>query len=154
MAGYRAEMQLIPALLTTMLNCIMYQSSKDRCLNCQLSIISVNVYIYPPQDEAAELLASEGQSSRAEPEEALAYLSQHCELAVVTLGDKGCIAQRQGDLGIVQEHACSGVTVLDATGGHANPYCATTSASESVTVCSSEGCHCDVLGVKIYSKAS
>ncbi|KAL3140309.1 hypothetical protein ABBQ38_004574 [Trebouxia sp. C0009 RCD-2024] len=68
------------------------------------------------EDEAAELLASEGQSSRAEPEEALAYLSQHCELAVVTLGDKGCIAQRQGDLGIVQEHACSGVTVLDATG--------------------------------------
>ena len=68
------------------------------------------------QDEAAELVASEGQSSRASPETALAYLSQHCELAVVTLGDKGCIAQRQGDPDIVQEPACSGVTVTDATG--------------------------------------
>ena len=74
----------------------------------------------PLQDEAAELVASEGQSSRAEPEEALAYLSQHCELAVVTLGDKGCIAQRQGDTDIVQEPACSGVSVIDATGRHAN----------------------------------
>lgn len=69
------------------------------------------------QDEAAELVTSEGQSSRAQPETALAYLSQHCELAVVTLGDKGCIAQRQGDTDIVQEPACSGVTVIDATGG-------------------------------------
>lgn len=68
------------------------------------------------QDEAAELIASEGHSSRARPEEALAYLSQHCELAVVTLGDKGCIAQRQGETDIVQEPACSGVTVVDATG--------------------------------------
>ena len=68
------------------------------------------------QDEAAELVASEGQSSRARPETALAYLSQHCELAVVTLGDKGCIAQRQGNTDIVQEPACSGVNVIDATG--------------------------------------
>ena len=68
------------------------------------------------QDEAAELIASEGQSSRAKPEAALAYLSRHCELAVVTLGDKGCIAQRQGDTDMVQEPACSGVTVIDATG--------------------------------------
>lgn len=71
----------------------------------------------PSQDEAAELIASEGQSSRAEPEAALAYLSQHCELAAVTLGDKGCIAQRQGDTDMVQEPACSGVIVIDATGG-------------------------------------
>lgn len=68
------------------------------------------------QDEAAELVASEGQSSRAGPETALAYVSQHCELAVVTLGDKGCIAQMHGDTDIVQEPACSGVTVMDATG--------------------------------------
>lgn len=68
------------------------------------------------QDEAAELVAAEGQSSRANPEEALAYLSQHCELAVVTLGDQGCIAQRQGQPDMVQEPACSGVTVIDATG--------------------------------------
>ena len=68
------------------------------------------------QDEAAELLASEGQDVRARPEEALAYLSQHCQLAVVTLGDKGCIARQQGEADVVQEPACSGVTVTDATG--------------------------------------
>ena len=68
------------------------------------------------QDEAAELIAIEGQGSRAQPEEALEYLSQHCELAVVTLGDKGCIARRQGEEEAVQEPACSGVTVTDATG--------------------------------------
>ena len=69
-----------------------------------------------PQDEAADLLASDRQSNRATPEEALAYLSRHCELAVVTLGDKGCIARRQGETDTVQEPACSGVTVIDATG--------------------------------------
>ena len=75
------------------------------------------------QDEAARLVASEGQGSRARPETALAYLSQHCELAVVTLGDQGCIAQRQGDTDIVQEPACSGVTVIDATGDMALLLC-------------------------------
>ena len=68
------------------------------------------------QDEAAELVAAESSSSRAQPEEALNYLSQHCELAVVTLGDKGCIAKKRGDTTITQEPACSGVTVVDATG--------------------------------------
>ncbi|DBA76000.1 TPA: hypothetical protein ACH3X2_008930 [Trebouxia sp. C0005] len=68
------------------------------------------------EDEAAELIHKEGQGSRAQPEEALAYLSQHCDLAVVTLGDKGCIAKRSGEQEIVQEPACSGVTVTDATG--------------------------------------
>lgn len=121
-AGYHAEVELVHALLITLLNCIIYQS---RCLQVPDATAYVGNYIYPPQDEAAELLASEGQSSRAEPEEALAYLSQHCDLAVVTLGDKGCIAQRQGHTDIVQEPACSGVTVLDATGGHASPYCTT-----------------------------
>lgn len=75
------------------------------------------------QDEAGELVASEGQTSRARPETALVYLSQHCELAVVTLGDKGCIAQMHGDTDIVQEPACSGVTVVDATGGMPIPSC-------------------------------
>lgn len=37
----------------------------------------------------------------------------------MTLGDKGCIAQRHGDTDIVQEPACSGVSVIDATGGRA-----------------------------------
>ena len=73
-----------------------------------------------PQDEAAELVAIEGQGSRAGPEEGLAYLAQHCELAVVTLGDKGCIAHKRGEAGAVQEPACSGVTVVDATGSFAN----------------------------------
>ena len=81
-------------------------------LNCLLGLVACAL-----QDEAAELVASEGQSSRARPETALAYLSQHCKLAVVTLGDKGCIAQRHGDTDMVQEPACSGVTVIDATGG-------------------------------------
>lgn len=34
----------------------------------------------------------------------------------MTLGDKGCIAKRSGEQEIVQEPACSGVTVTDATG--------------------------------------
>ncbi len=34
----------------------------------------------------------------------------------MTLGDKGCIAKRKGEQEIVQEPACSGVTVTDATG--------------------------------------
>ena len=82
------------------------------------------------QDEAAELIATEGQSSRAQPEEALAYLAQHCELAVVTLGDKGCIAKRKGEQEVVQEPACSGVTVIDATGlyTHTNCICGTVCA--------------------------
>ena len=68
------------------------------------------------QDEAAELVAAADSSPRAQPEEALDYLSQHCELAVVTLGDKGCIAKKKGDTVVIQEPACSGVTVVDATG--------------------------------------
>lgn len=75
------------------------------------------------QDEAAELIATEGQDSRAQPEEALAYLSQHCELAVVTLGDKGCIAKRKGEPEVVQAPACSGVTVVDATGLYTHTHC-------------------------------
>ena len=75
------------------------------------------------QDEAAELVAAEGHSTRAKPEEALAYLSQHCELAVVTLGDQGCIAQKQEQAGMVQEPACSGVTVIDATGSSSTHSC-------------------------------
>ena len=67
------------------------------------------------QDEAAELIAAKGRD-KAQPQEALAYLSQHCDMAVVTLGDRGCIAQRKGQAEVVQEPACSGVTVLDATG--------------------------------------
>lgn len=68
------------------------------------------------QDEAAELLAGNDTSKAADPNAALSYLSQHCEFAVVTLGDKGCIAQRKGDEVATQEPACSGVTVTDATG--------------------------------------
>ena len=68
------------------------------------------------QDEAAELLAGNSPPQSIEPEQALSYLSQHCEFAVVTLGDKGCIARRKGDEAAVQEPACSGVTVTDATG--------------------------------------
>lgn len=68
------------------------------------------------QDEAAELQPGDHSTHMANPDHALSYLSQHCEYAVVTLGDKGCIAKRKGDELVTQEPACSGVTVMDATG--------------------------------------
>ncbi len=42
-------------------------------------------------------------------------LSQHCEWAVVTLGENGCIAKRRGEEAI-REPASSGLTVEDTTG--------------------------------------
>eukprot|EP00873_Tetraselmis_striata_P004479 jgi/Tetstr1/424743/TSEL_015260.t1 len=60
------------------------------------------------EDEAREL-------DLGTPEECLEAVGKHCEYAVVTLGEKGCVAKRQGEQ-IVRELACSGLTVTDSTG--------------------------------------
>jgi len=60
------------------------------------------------EDEAREL-------GLGDPEECIEKLSKHCEYAVVTLGDKGCVVRRQGEEA-VREPACSGITVTDSTG--------------------------------------
>ena len=80
------------------------------------------------QDEATELISEAKTADSTEPHQALTYLSQHCEVAVVTLGDKGCIAKKKGDEAVVQEPACSGVTVIDAT-GMSNAWCQVSHAS-------------------------
>ncbi|GAB4822086.1 hypothetical protein N2152v2_009132 [Parachlorella kessleri] len=65
------------------------------------------------EDEAREIEG--GGAVEATPEAGLAYLAAHCQVAVVTLGEKGCIVQEQGGE-VVRESACSGVKVVDSTG--------------------------------------
>lgn len=66
------------------------------------------------QDEALDLIG--GASSGKTVEDALALLASHCNIAVVTLGDKGCIARRKGEADVFTEPACSEVQVVDSTG--------------------------------------
>jgi predicted Rossmann-fold nucleotide-binding protein len=80
------------------------------------------------EDEAAEVA---GGGAGATPEAGLAHLAQRCDVAVVTLGEKGCMVQRRagggvtdggggggGDDGggVIVQPACAGVAVLDTTG--------------------------------------
>jgi hypothetical protein len=53
------------------------------------------------------------------PESALDYLSSHCAIAVVTLGDKGAIFKRRGEGEAHGQPACSGVKVGGWVGGRA-----------------------------------
>lgn len=63
------------------------------------------------QDEAAELTGPEVGSA----EKGLAMLAQHCDVAAVTLGERGCLVQLRGGDPFA-EPAASGVKVVDATG--------------------------------------
>ena len=67
------------------------------------------------QDEAIELAGGLGMPGTS-AEAGLAMLAAHCEVAVVTLGERGCIVQRAGEAGVLREPAASGVSVVDATG--------------------------------------
>lgn len=62
----------------------------------------------PSQDEAREIV---GGGPGATPEAGLEYLAQHCAVAVVTLGEKGCMVAEKGGGEVVAEPACSGVKV-------------------------------------------
>lgn len=79
------------------------------------SEVSLYCYLCPAhvlceQDEASELMR-EGAGGNASPEAALEYLSHHCQVAVVTLGDKGCMVKERGGEEVVREPACPGVKV-------------------------------------------
>ncbi len=65
------------------------------------------------QDEATELTG--GLAKGGSAEKGLALLAQHCNIAAVTLGEKGCLAQQQGEEAF-SEPAAKDVKVVDATG--------------------------------------
>ena len=69
----------------------------------------------PPwtQDEAAELTGGSAKGGSAE--KGLALLAQHCSIAAVTLGERGCLAQQRGEDAFA-EPAAKDVRVVDATG--------------------------------------
>lgn len=59
------------------------------------------------QDESVEIAGG----APATPEDGLSYLAQHCQVAVVTLGEKGCMVKEHGSEEVILEPACSGVKV-------------------------------------------
>ena len=65
------------------------------------------------QDEAAELTGGPDEGSA---EKGLAVLAAHCNVAAVTLGERGCLVQQRGGVAF-SEPAASNVKVVDATGG-------------------------------------
>ena len=65
------------------------------------------------QDEAAELTG--GITRGGSAEKGLALLAEHCAIAAVTLGERGCLAQRRGEAPFA-EPAVKDVRVADATG--------------------------------------
>lgn len=66
------------------------------------------------EDEALEVLVGPGQGRT--PELALDWLARHASIAVVTLGERGCILRGEDSSEVVSEPAASGVEVTDATG--------------------------------------
>ncbi len=58
------------------------------------------------QDEAREIA---GGGPGASPEAGLDYLAAHCEVAVVTLGERGCMVKERSSGEVTAEPACSGV---------------------------------------------
>ena len=86
----------------------------------------------PVQDEAQELTkqqpskhndsshAAESSSGQDESsaESALAWLATHCDVAVVTLGERGCVVRERGSDDVIREPAAAGVKVVDATGAY------------------------------------
>ena len=65
------------------------------------------------QDEATELTG--GAAKEGSAEKGLALLAQHCRIAAVTLGERGCLAQHRGE-DPLSEPAAKDVRVVDATG--------------------------------------
>ncbi|CAK0780061.1 hypothetical protein CVIRNUC_004926 [Coccomyxa viridis] len=65
------------------------------------------------EDEAAELIG--GVAAGGSAEKGLALLAEHCAIAAVTLGERGCLAQRRGEAPFA-EPAAKDVRVADATG--------------------------------------
>ncbi|PRW60062.1 sugar kinase [Chlorella sorokiniana] len=62
------------------------------------------------EDEAMELAGGT-------PEQGLDYMAQHCRrLAVVTLGEKGCLVKETGAEDVIAMPACAGVKAVDTTG--------------------------------------
>jgi sugar/nucleoside kinase (ribokinase family)/predicted Rossmann-fold nucleotide-binding protein len=65
------------------------------------------------EDEAIEWA---GGTPRTTPEQGLDLLAQYCDIAVTTLGEKGCLVKEKGAKETLAQPACSGVTVVDTTG--------------------------------------
>jgi len=65
------------------------------------------------EDEAIEWA---GGTPGTTPEQGLDLLARCCNLAVTTLGEKGCLVKEKGATEIITQPACSGVTVVDTTG--------------------------------------
>ena len=67
------------------------------------------------EDESVEVLGGTAAAG-ATPQAGLDYLAAHCGMAVVTLGEKGCLVRQRGSDEVVVEPACSGVKAVDSTG--------------------------------------
>ncbi|XP_019152774.1 PREDICTED: uncharacterized protein LOC109149453 [Ipomoea nil] len=65
------------------------------------------------EDEAKELLSGEGDTE-TDPEVALEFMAKYCKWAVVTLGQKGCIAKHGKE--VVRVPAIGESKAIDATG--------------------------------------
>lgn len=65
------------------------------------------------EDEACEWA---GGGKGASVEAGLALLSQHCDVCVATLGERGCLVQERGSPTVLTVPAASGVKVVDTTG--------------------------------------
>lgn len=80
---------------------------------------SVMYMSWREQDEAAELT---GGPEKGSAEKGLALLAAHCNVAAVTLGERGCLVQQRGGVAF-SEPAASNVKVVDATGVLASTQC-------------------------------
>jgi bifunctional ADP-heptose synthase (sugar kinase/adenylyltransferase) len=67
------------------------------------------------EDEAVEIAGGK-LGPGPSPEAGLEYLSQHCAITVVTLGEKGCLVKERGSQTVIAQPAASGVVVVDTTG--------------------------------------
>jgi sugar/nucleoside kinase (ribokinase family)/predicted Rossmann-fold nucleotide-binding protein len=65
------------------------------------------------EDEAKEWA---GGTPGVTPEQGLDLLAQYCDIAVTTLGEKGCLVKEKGAEETIAQPACSGVVVVDTTG--------------------------------------
>lgn len=74
--------------------------------------------VFANEDEARELVGGGAGSECIEKdtkiEQALSQLAEWCEIAVITLGDKGCLAQRGDER--VEQKAFKGFAIEDTTG--------------------------------------
>ncbi len=75
--------------------------------------MAVRLKIHRVQDEATELTGGAAKGGSAE--KGLALLAQNCSMAAVTLGERGCLAQKHGEQAFA-EPAARDITVVDATG--------------------------------------